>query len=57
MSTERFDIEAKMPDGASKDDAPAMLRTLLEERFRLRRTKKSKTTKCSRFWMRKAALN
>ncbi len=35
MSTERFEIEAKMPDGASKDDAPAMLRTLLEERFNL----------------------
>jgi uncharacterized protein (TIGR03435 family) len=35
MSTERFDIEAKMPDGVSKDDAPAMLRTLLEERFKL----------------------
>jgi uncharacterized protein (TIGR03435 family) len=35
MSAERFDIEATMPDGAGKDDAPAMLRTLLEERFKL----------------------
>jgi uncharacterized protein (TIGR03435 family) len=35
MSTERFDIEAKIPDGANKDDAPIMLRTLLEERFKL----------------------
>jgi uncharacterized protein (TIGR03435 family) len=35
MSAQRFDILAKMPDGASKDDAPTMLRALLEERFKL----------------------
>ncbi len=35
LGEERFDIEAKMPDGATKDDAPAMLRTLLEDRFKL----------------------
>jgi len=35
LPTERFDIEAKMPDGASKDDAPGMLVSLLEERFKL----------------------
>jgi uncharacterized protein (TIGR03435 family) len=35
LVTERFDIMAKMPDGASKDDAPMMLRALLEERFKL----------------------
>jgi uncharacterized protein (TIGR03435 family) len=35
MATERFDIVAKMPDGASKDDAPAMLQGLLIERFKL----------------------
>jgi uncharacterized protein (TIGR03435 family) len=35
LGSERFDIEAKMPDGAQKDDAPAMLRALLEERFKL----------------------
>jgi uncharacterized protein (TIGR03435 family) len=35
LGSERFDIQAKMPDGAQKDDAPAMLRALLEERFRL----------------------
>lgn len=35
MITDRFDIEARMPDGASKDDAPAMLETLLQERFGL----------------------
>ncbi len=35
MSTARFDIQAKMPDGATKEDAPKMLQSLLEERFRL----------------------
>jgi len=35
LATERFDIVAKMPDGASKDDAPSMLQALLEERFKL----------------------
>jgi uncharacterized protein (TIGR03435 family) len=35
MLTDRFDILARMPDGATKDDAPAMLQTLLKERFNL----------------------
>jgi uncharacterized protein (TIGR03435 family) len=35
MSTERFDIVAKMPEGSKKEDAPKMLQTLLEERFKL----------------------
>jgi uncharacterized protein (TIGR03435 family) len=35
MSTERFDIVAKMPEGSKKQDAPKMLQTLLEERFKL----------------------
>jgi uncharacterized protein (TIGR03435 family) len=35
MLTDRFDIVARMPGGASKDDAPAMLQTLLKERFNL----------------------
>jgi uncharacterized protein (TIGR03435 family) len=35
LSSERFDIAAKIPDGATKDDAPAMLKALLEERFKL----------------------
>jgi uncharacterized protein (TIGR03435 family) len=35
MSTERFDIVAKLPDGSSKADASKMLQTLLEERFKL----------------------
>lgn len=35
LANERFDIVAKMPDGAQKDDAPAMLQALLVERFKL----------------------
>jgi uncharacterized protein (TIGR03435 family) len=35
MATTRFDIMAKMPDGSTKDDAPKMLQSLLEERFKL----------------------
>ena len=35
LATDRFDIVAKLPDGASKDDAPKMLQALLEERFKL----------------------
>jgi uncharacterized protein (TIGR03435 family) len=35
LATERFDIVAKLPDGASKDDAPLMLQSLLEDRFKL----------------------
>ena len=35
MATTRFDIVAKLPDGSTKDDAPKMLQSLLEERFKL----------------------
>jgi len=35
MSTTRFDIVAKMPEGSKKEDAPKMLQTLLEDRFKL----------------------
>ena len=35
MAIERFDITAKMPDGATKDDVNLMLRALLAERFKL----------------------
>jgi uncharacterized protein (TIGR03435 family) len=35
MSIARFDIVAKMPAGSTKDDAPKMLQSLLEERFKL----------------------
>ncbi|HLI82887.1 MAG TPA: TIGR03435 family protein [Bryobacteraceae bacterium] len=33
--SERFDILAKLPDGASKDQVPEMLESLLAERFKL----------------------
>src|SRR5580658_8443810 len=35
MATTRFDIVAKMPEGSAKGDAPKMLQSLLEERFKL----------------------
>jgi uncharacterized protein (TIGR03435 family) len=35
MSSTRFDIVAKMPEGSKKEDAPRMLQSLLEERFKL----------------------
>jgi uncharacterized protein (TIGR03435 family) len=35
LSTARFDISAKLPDGASQDDVPQMLQSLLEQRFGL----------------------
>jgi len=35
MSTTRFDIVAKMPEGSKKEDAPKMMQALLEERFKL----------------------
>ena len=36
LSMERFDIQAKLPDGATEDQVPQMLRTLLAERFGLK---------------------
>ena len=35
MTSERFDIVATLPQGASKNDAPRMLQSLLEDRFGL----------------------
>jgi len=35
MTTDRFDIVAKLPDGASRDDVPAMMQALLIERLKL----------------------
>jgi uncharacterized protein (TIGR03435 family) len=34
-STERFDVHAKVPEGATKDDLKLMVQSLLEERFKL----------------------
>ena len=35
LGNTRFDIVAKLPDGASKDDVPQMLQALLEDRFKM----------------------
>ncbi len=35
LTATHFDIVAKMPEGSKKEDAPQMLQTLLEERFKL----------------------
>ena len=35
LNADRFDILAKMPEGANKDQVPEMLQTLLAERFKL----------------------
>ena len=35
LSTARFDITAKLPEGAKQDQVPEMLQSLLEERFKI----------------------
>jgi uncharacterized protein (TIGR03435 family) len=35
LAAQRYDISAKMPESAKTDDAPAMLQSLLEDRFKL----------------------
>lgn len=35
MDQQQYDISAKIPDGANKDQAPEMLQNLLKERFKL----------------------
>jgi uncharacterized protein (TIGR03435 family) len=35
MSSERYDIHAKLPEGATKDQVPEMLQSLLADRFKL----------------------
>ena len=42
LATDRMDITAKLPDGASNDDVPEMMRVLLEERFKLAAHKETK---------------
>jgi uncharacterized protein (TIGR03435 family) len=43
LDTEGFDIKAKVPDGVPKEQIPAMLQTLLAERFGLTLHKETKT--------------
>jgi uncharacterized protein (TIGR03435 family) len=40
--SERFDIAAKLPEGASRDQVPRMLQELLEDRFQLKTHRDSK---------------
>ena len=44
MSAPRFDIQAKMPEGATEEQIPEMLQALLAERFGLKVHKSSKDT-------------
>jgi uncharacterized protein (TIGR03435 family) len=42
MTTERFDIQAKLPEGATKEQVPEMLQALLADRFKLTMHRESK---------------
>lgn len=42
MKQQRFDVTAKIPDGASKDQVPEMLQALLADRFKLAVTRETK---------------
>jgi uncharacterized protein (TIGR03435 family) len=43
LSMERFDIQAKLPDGATEDQVPQMLKTMLADRFGLKTHTESRT--------------
>lgn len=42
IDTERYDVTAKIPDGVKPEQVPAMLRTLIEERFKLKTHRETK---------------
>ena len=42
LGSERFDINAKLPDGATGAQVPAMLQALLEERFQMKTHRETK---------------
>jgi len=42
LASERFDIHAKLPAGATRDQVPEMLQTLLEARFQIKMHRDSK---------------
>ena len=42
MASARFDVTAKLPDGATRKDIPAMLQALLAERFQLKTHRENK---------------
>jgi uncharacterized protein (TIGR03435 family) len=43
LSMERFDIQAKLPEGASEEQVPEMLRAMLAERFGMKTHRESRT--------------
>ena len=45
LNEKQFDIVAKMPDGATKNDLPAMLQSLLKDRFKLEARREAKDEK------------
>ncbi len=51
MSSQRFDIAAKIPDGVSKERLPEMLQALLAERFKLTIHRDSKELAESSRWL------
>ena len=42
IDSDRFDVNAKIPEGVSREQVPVMLRTLLEERFQLKLKRENK---------------
>jgi uncharacterized protein (TIGR03435 family) len=42
MASDRYDIHAKLPSGATREQVPEMLQTLLEERFQIKLHRASK---------------
>jgi uncharacterized protein (TIGR03435 family) len=42
MTTDRFDIQAKLPEGATKEQVPEMLQALLADRFKVKVHKESR---------------
>ena len=44
IATARFDIQGKLPEGATPDQAPEMLQSLLEERFKMETRRETRDT-------------
>jgi uncharacterized protein (TIGR03435 family) len=55
LDSERFDIVATLPNGATRDQLPAMLQTLLRERFKLAFHLEQKTLEAYVLFARKGA--
>jgi uncharacterized protein (TIGR03435 family) len=45
LNEKQFDIVAKMPDGATRNDLPAMLQSLLKDRFKIEARREAKDEK------------